>query len=675
MAKNDVVLLDSIIENKMATDVLDRGEAFELFSFEQILKSYDLTREEIDFGWVDGRNDGGIDGFFVFLNGILLRNEANCVFPRKNIEFDVWVISCKHRDSFQQSPLNTIFPTIEELLDFTKESNEFKGEYSDQLQKIRQSLVYAFRQTASGLPRLNFKFAYSSRGDVVDLKTNIIARGEQLKRIVSDYFSDATVTLDFFGSTELIALHRKNKVVLELPYVEQLSSNEGAFVLLVKIDAYAQFVGDENKQLRRYLFDSNVRDFLGMSSVNQDIADTLDNGSSPNFWWLNNGITILATSAIPLGKTFCGNSIQLHDVQIVNGLQTTQSIFRHFSRDWSIEDNRCVLVKVIVSEDESVRDAIIKATNNQNQVELAALNATDRIQRDIEDILEKYDWYYERRKNYYKYIGKPAERFITPILLAVSFVALINKSPQKAGNLKSKFMRNRCSYEAVFSDKVQIHIWPHLAAIIKSVEFGMTRTLPSLNSLGRRVLGKWRGAVALCAVAKQIGTFDYSYSEFLDLDVDMLTPEFIGNIFSLLSQCYDSLHGASSVLTRHLNKLRRMDEACRLFGTNENISGVGIVGVWGGTNNVKINILTDDMIEKVSQLLPQQPWRKGIHVEISQKLQLKKSLVLEAIASLIRTGHFYNQIDGVVINSDGIVVNIDFSRGDMTYKIGDHYNF
>jgi hypothetical protein len=55
--------------------------------------------------------------------------------------------------------------------------------------------------------------------------------------------------------------------------------------------------------------------------VNEDIKVTLLNIDSPDFWWLNNGVTILATGASVVGK-----SIQIEDIQIVNGLQTSESI-------------------------------------------------------------------------------------------------------------------------------------------------------------------------------------------------------------------------------------------------------------------------------------------------------------------------------------------------------------
>ncbi|HDX4721257.1 TPA: AIPR family protein, partial [Enterobacter asburiae] len=58
---------------------------------------------------------------------------------------------------------------------------------------------------------------------------------------------------------------------------------------------------------------------------NEDIKLTLSDQGSPDFWLLNNGVTILSTSAQMIGQ-----SIYMEDIQIVNGLQTSESIFRHF---------------------------------------------------------------------------------------------------------------------------------------------------------------------------------------------------------------------------------------------------------------------------------------------------------------------------------------------------------
>jgi hypothetical protein len=193
-----------------------------------------------------------------------------------------------------------------------------------------------------------------------------------------------------------------------------------------------------------------VRDYLGENRVNEDIGNSLADANAPEFWWLNNGVTLLATNATSAGKV-----LTLQDIQIVNGLQTTESIFRHFQTGSAVSLDRGVLVKVVVSSDVAIRDQIIRATNNQSLVEAASLHATDKLQRDIEEILERHDWYYERRKNYYRNIGKPAARFVTPLYLAAGYIALVMKNPGVAARLKSKFMRTQegCNYRDTQKDR------------------------------------------------------------------------------------------------------------------------------------------------------------------------------------------------------------------------------
>jgi hypothetical protein len=63
MAKNDVVLLDSLIEKARAQfAVSDDSELFELFSFDQLLKQHEPSIDEIESGWSDGGNAEGQAG-------------------------------------------------------------------------------------------------------------------------------------------------------------------------------------------------------------------------------------------------------------------------------------------------------------------------------------------------------------------------------------------------------------------------------------------------------------------------------------------------------------------------------------------------------------------------------------------------------------------------------------
>ena len=83
MAKNDLILLDGIIDDYLSRNLpsTKRDEVFEYLATEQILKDYAFSKEQLLSGSVDGRNDGGIDEFFILVNGHLA--DVKKEFPAK----------------------------------------------------------------------------------------------------------------------------------------------------------------------------------------------------------------------------------------------------------------------------------------------------------------------------------------------------------------------------------------------------------------------------------------------------------------------------------------------------------------------------------------------------------------------------------------------------------------
>jgi len=265
MAKNDSILIDGIISQRAAdkrpSD--DIGEVFEYFSFEQILKQYDLADEELEAGWVDGRHDGGIDGFFIFVNGHLI-SETTVTWPKSNAQIDVIVISCKHHDTFKEAPLNSMLATAQELFDLSIDAANLKGVYASTLLKARELLARAYEKLAITNPKLKLSFVYCSRGDAADVGESVEARSEQIRHVAASFFSEATSTFTFMGATELIERYRQvRQFTLELPFQDHLAGPAGGYILIAKLFDYYRFIRDEQGNLRRYLFDSNVRDYLG----------------------------------------------------------------------------------------------------------------------------------------------------------------------------------------------------------------------------------------------------------------------------------------------------------------------------------------------------------------------------------------------------------------------------
>jgi hypothetical protein len=195
---------------------------------------------------------------------------------------------------------------------------------------------------------------------------------------------------------------------------------------------------DESGELRRSILEPNVRAYQGKRNpVNQEIQKTLkkksaDSGKpAPEFWWLNNGITILAENC-----AIVGDKLVIDQPEIVNGLQTTQEIFNHFVKgNPEADDARNVLIRVIVPTGEQARNQIVKATNNQTPVNPLSLHATDRLHFDIEDRLALYGLFYDRRKGHYRHLRKSIAQIVSPQDLARAVIAIVL---QQADNARAR---------------------------------------------------------------------------------------------------------------------------------------------------------------------------------------------------------------------------------------------
>lgn len=132
MAKNDLTLLDSILDEyiSIGNPSTKSDEVFEFFSTEQVLKDYAFSKEELLQGSVDGRNDGGIDEFYIIVNGHLAESIPKDFWPRSNAELEVFIFTCKHDDSFKQAPITTMIPSLIQLFDFSIPSSKFT-EYNE----------------------------------------------------------------------------------------------------------------------------------------------------------------------------------------------------------------------------------------------------------------------------------------------------------------------------------------------------------------------------------------------------------------------------------------------------------------------------------------------------------------------------------------------------------------
>lgn len=670
MATNDLLLLDGVIDDLLEQEgVSDRGKVFEFFALNQLLKDWDLGIEELNSGWTDGRQDGGIDGFYVLVNGHCVRDIAAFVWPKVTAEIVVYIVTCKHADTFAQAPLDALVASLTELLDLSIDDRNLKGAYSEALLICRARLLVAYRKLAPRIATFKVFVAYVSRGNKSGgIGAEVKARSEQIVSLVHDCFNDAIVCFDFVGATELVELNRKRpKFSLDLPFVASLSSPGSNYILLVSLDDYFRFCSDESGKLRRYLFESNVRDFMGLNRVNEDIAHTLSDQDAPDFWWLNNGITILATSAWSTSST-----LHMENVQIVNGLQTTESIYRHFSdqqmpyligggtvRDSSMR--RSVMVKVITSSDEEARDRIVRATNNQTSIEQISLHATEKIHRDIEEALYRAGFHYERRKNYYFNQGVPSSSIVTPMYLAAGLLALGSiRQPWSAVKFRQRDLNNPVLYAEIFSNKMNLKILAPIAFALRAADYVLEEVRPRTASEG--LLKKNRYTLALLSVARKFGTFNYTDENLTSLLHDRDFVALVRDTLKLVPQAGQGFGRKRMAVIGACQELASkcgVDGIKRIQGANQTIKSHDRThrfrqGVSGDVSDV--------MLAKIMQALPPQPWKPGLHLQIMAQVNCTNREYFAAVEKLINAGHFLRQVDGVLYSPDGSVHDYDRER-------------
>ena len=194
MANNDFVIIDGIIDDLLEKDNIKnadgtvRGVYFERLAISELLKTYDLSAEQLDNGLVDGGDDGGIDGFYIFVNGNYLSDIKSFYWPRENGKLEIYLITCKHHNTYELSPLESMDASLSELLDFSISAAELKRSYNNGVLQKRELLYSAYRRLAPQNITPIINLFYISRGDSTRVAPNIRKASERINAICDSAF-------------------------------------------------------------------------------------------------------------------------------------------------------------------------------------------------------------------------------------------------------------------------------------------------------------------------------------------------------------------------------------------------------------------------------------------------------------------------------------------------------
>ena len=451
-------------------------EYFEYFSAEQILKRYDLSSDEIRAGLVGGGGDGGVDGMYTLVNGVVVLEEPETSGnPVQNPRIELHVVQAKHTRSFQESPIEKLIATCGEVFDLTKDYEDFTGNYSADLVDAVRVFRSTYRELAQGPHELAVKVWYTTVA--AQVSQGVLGRLEQLRGTLAGHFERAEMSCKALGATELwteansTASMRLNLALSDNPISTELHGEVG-YVCLVKLHEFLEFLTeDDGKTIRRTIFEANVRDYQGGVQVNNGIAESLRHADAEDFWWLNNGISIVASHA-----TLQGRTLYAENPQIVNGLQTSAVLSAQAAGGLSFdEDERQILVRLMVTTDDAKIARIVKATNSQTSVPSASLRATEQVHIDIETYLKTRGLYYDRRKNYYRNQRKPRDRILGIGRLAQAVVAILLRRPDTARARPGTVINDEERYSRTFNTKVPLGLYYVCAKLVLDVAATLRR--------------------------------------------------------------------------------------------------------------------------------------------------------------------------------------------------------
>jgi hypothetical protein len=341
---------------------------------------------------VDGYEDNGIDA-------LLFHREQNIL----------WLVQAKWVNDGQSPPaakdLRSFKDGISDLLSFEAKSDRFNSKFSLKQDEIKSAL----------------------RSPGLKIKVVVAYTGPELSRhsrgVLDDCLEDLNGDDGDLASFEIFDLARAYKALTDSHENESINVDVDlldwgridepykAFYGRVKAVEAAKWWG----QYRGKLFAKNIREFIGQSTVNDDIRETLEN-EPQLFWYLNNGVTILCENIVRLdvskGNQRKQGTFRVKNLSVVNGAQTVGSIGQIYQKSSPEEREQLEQVEFFVRfvsldgcTDEGALSPldfglkVTRATNTQNKVETRDFVALDTQQERLhKEFRSNGRFYHYKRK-------------------------------------------------------------------------------------------------------------------------------------------------------------------------------------------------------------------------------------------------------------------------------------
>lgn len=434
---------------------------FLLWVTDLVLDEMELTEEDIiNACRLDGKWDLKVDSGF---------------FDRQGQK--IYLIQAKHWDPTKSVGDSPFFETWESL--------ELLG--NPKLVKKANSYTRDFYVDFSEAVQAGSEvvLCVATSGRILQPQIDYIESKPKKRKIqIGDFWHEVPVTFKKFGLQELVDIERQGEtaelVRKEEPITLRLQQSwyhtpEDATGKNLYDSLYTTVPAEEIVAIRKRLgpevYKLNYRGPLGdRIAVNQEILATLEQ-IPETFHVLNNGLAAICDH---FSIDTESQSVVIYGLQIVNGCQTVETLYRHSDRIMGKTDVKVNLRLVTCQPAQSA--LVARATNNQTKLRAEDFATLDSIQQELQvqfSKLKPQPWYYEIKRKYWNNIvsknkaerqkfldesGTPrivrlrdaAQRglaFLGEPITAAQNTALIFKSKERGGYKENVFLSTLHAYQ------------------------------------------------------------------------------------------------------------------------------------------------------------------------------------------------------------------------------------
>jgi hypothetical protein len=426
-------LLSEFVEQN-SLQSLTEDKSFEQFCGYLVTSAHYSESFSSDDIAVGAGGDCGIDCITIIINGTLVTEpEEVADLAATNGYLDVTFIFTQAERSagFEASKIGQF---VFGVCDFFSEKNQLPQNDRVQLcSRVTKEIFEQSRLFKKGNPQC--LLYYVTTGKWTN-DPNLVARRDAGRQDVQGLGLFGSVTVDCLGADQIQRLYRESQttvsteivfadrtVIPEIPGVEQ------AYMGLLPAGQFLKLIENSNAEVVTSIFYDNVRHWQEWNPVNTEMRETLSaHERAVYFPLLNNGVTIVARRVAPTGNKFL-----LEDYQVVNGCQTSYVL--HESRA-NLADDVMIPVRIIATQDDNIKNSIIKATNRQTQVTDDQLFALSEFPKKLEAYFPTFEGrrklYYERRSRQYSgAAGVEKVRVVNMTVLVRAFASMFLQSPHK----------------------------------------------------------------------------------------------------------------------------------------------------------------------------------------------------------------------------------------------------